>query len=299
LENFFNQTIDFDSNDLGCSPFDRTFESGIQEINDWINMNPNEVIFVLINDEGHSADWGHQDLIQKLIHNVFGPILFTPVDKNKHYPNTWPSVNQLNELGKKVIVYGSNLLINDEIFGEFTIPHWDQNTMKYFSKRPYPECDGFNPGQWTTFGGESQIVGPIYNGPGEEGLLIKENLNALLDCSITLPSFDLLNGPLLNQGVWTLSSIPNISNGCMAMIGNEDNPNFGKWITLDCSLKFHYACLVEKNNFWDISQSVGPWSQNNCVTGNFSLPRIPHLNRKLKDTLIGRKLNYVWINYKY
>ena len=44
---------------------------------------------VLVNDEGHSADWGHLDLIKKPIREIMGDILFTPADKEKYFPDTW------------------------------------------------------------------------------------------------------------------------------------------------------------------------------------------------------------------
>jgi hypothetical protein len=44
----------------GCTPFDRPYSEGVEEIAEWVRFNPNEVILLQINDEGPSADWGHQ-----------------------------------------------------------------------------------------------------------------------------------------------------------------------------------------------------------------------------------------------
>ena len=42
-----------------------------------------------INDERYSADWGHIDLIQDPIEQIFGSRLFTPLDKEILFPNRW------------------------------------------------------------------------------------------------------------------------------------------------------------------------------------------------------------------
>jgi hypothetical protein len=120
-----------------------------------------EVVLLHLNDEGESADWGHQSLIQSAVHNAFAPLLFTPTDKQAMFPARWPSLRELRALGKRIIVYGDRI-DNAEIFAGFTQPGWDADTMKYFTD--YPVCAGYGPGDWAIFGGESQLIGPIYNG---------------------------------------------------------------------------------------------------------------------------------------
>ena len=70
-----------------------------------------------------------------------------------------PTPNQIFELGKRVIITCGERCTDDYIFEDMTVPGWDKDTMKYFT--PYPECGGYNPGDWYLVGGESQIVGPI------------------------------------------------------------------------------------------------------------------------------------------
>jgi hypothetical protein len=119
------------------------------------------VILLHLNDEGPSADWGRQALIQDAVNSTFGSLLFTPRDKQTLFPSRWPSLRELRTLGRRVIVYGDRVN-NDDIFPGLTQPGWDLDTMKYFSD--YPQCAGYGPGDWAVYGGESQVVGPIYNG---------------------------------------------------------------------------------------------------------------------------------------
>ena len=64
---------------------------GLQEIYDWAVApgNQGEMVVVHINDESHSADWGHIDLIQDPVAQTFRDLLFTPEDKKSLFPNSW------------------------------------------------------------------------------------------------------------------------------------------------------------------------------------------------------------------
>ena len=65
--------------------------TGLQEIHDWLvdPANSQEVVMVHINDESHSADWGHIGLIQDPVHQIFTGLQFTPGDKESLFPGRW------------------------------------------------------------------------------------------------------------------------------------------------------------------------------------------------------------------
>ena len=92
IEYMLNMTFEFNSRDLGCTPFDRTLESGLEEIYEWI-VHPehqNEVLMILLNVQGEHADWGHEDIIQDAVEKIFGSLLFTPQMKEIQFPEQWP-----------------------------------------------------------------------------------------------------------------------------------------------------------------------------------------------------------------
>lgn len=64
---------------------------GLQEIQDWLTVQENtqEFVMVHINDESHSADWGHVQLIQDPVTEIFSDLLFTPEDKQTLFPDRW------------------------------------------------------------------------------------------------------------------------------------------------------------------------------------------------------------------
>ena len=61
------------------------------EIYSWLSQkeHKNEFILLHINDEGGKSDWNHIALIQKLIKNIFGNLMFTPLEKNTTFPKQW------------------------------------------------------------------------------------------------------------------------------------------------------------------------------------------------------------------
>jgi len=125
LEKELHKNFSFDSNDLGCTPFDRLYSDGVEEIAQWVEQNPSEVILLLINDEGPSADWGHQALIQNQTWDALGSVLFTPVSQSQHFPDDgWPTISQMVQLGQRVLAHGSRVY-NSFIFPELLIPGWD------------------------------------------------------------------------------------------------------------------------------------------------------------------------------
>jgi len=47
------------------------------------------------------VEWGKVPTILEEIVSNFGSAVFTPVEKESLYPNSWPTLRQLNQLGKK------------------------------------------------------------------------------------------------------------------------------------------------------------------------------------------------------
>lgn len=313
LEKELHKNFSFDSNDLGCTPFDRPYSEGVQEIAEWVQLHPSEIILLNINDEGPSADWDHQALIQNETEAAFGSLLFTPLSKVQHTTGEWPTATQMIGLGQRVFAHGDR--VNDSsIFPGLLIPEWDQDTMKYFARSPYPACMGYVPGEWTTFGGESQVIGPIYNGPKEEGLVTLENMGALLDCGVSEIGMDLASPLLFAAYVWTwLPGEPSSSPSCAAISSNSLNATeFGRWATFPCDGRrsFPAACASTPTtppyslltNWTITSQTFSSWSDAAAACESlglqFAAPVCPFSNRKLKDALLAFDSNadWVWIN---
>eukprot|EP00118_Oscarella_pearsei_P002498 m.10722 g.10722 ORF g.10722 m.10722 type:complete len:569 (+) comp22588_c0_seq1:3-1709(+) len=267
IEKILNMTLHFDSRDLGCLPHDRAFSSGVAEICDWLQAegNEEEIVIVNINDEGPSADWGHQDLIQAPVASLCSKLLFTPSNKSSLFPQRWPSSRELLTLGRRLIFHGPRI-DNENIFPQLTIPEWDHDTVKYFT--PFPKCGGYPADDWYLVGGESQVVGPIYNGPKEEGLVTPANLPYLLQCGVSVTQMDLISPGLVSYATWSWNeTLP--SNGTCAAVNTLDSYH---WAALDCSQILSYACRPKANSTeWTISPKKGMYEEGDAVCSQMNL----------------------------
>lgn len=299
IEKALNKTIDFNSTELGCMPYDRPFEAAIQEIHDWVTRpgNENEFVLVLVNDEGPHSDWDHIDLIQKPIVDIMGKLLFTPSNKTMYFGDSWPSTNQILQLGSRVMFTCSERCSDDvNIFADMTQPSWDLDTVKYFT--PFPTCGGYKQEEWYIVGGESQVVGPIYNGPKEEGLVVSENFPYLLQCPVTCLQMDLASPDLMASAAWSWApgySEDSLSDSLCAAI---DASSQGHWIALPCNTSLGYACVNATNAYhFAVSSSEGPWDMPVCPTGfAFGLPTNGYKNWILATEMFSRGASLSWIN---
>ncbi|CAI8033125.1 hypothetical protein GBAR_LOCUS18682 [Geodia barretti] len=177
------------------------------------------------------------------------------------------------------------------------VPDWDNDTTKYFTVAP--RCGGFAPGQFYLVGGESQVVGPIYNGPEHEGLIIPENLPYLTQCPVTVSEMDLVSPPLVAAAIWSWApgfSHSNVTTAtqCPAV----DIEREGRWVVLSCSEDLVHMCQSSAN-ISDVALSIdrGQWGTAQCPQGYaFSLPQTGYVNRKLYVAATNTNTSHVWIN---
>ena len=297
LNKVLNITIQFDSSDLGCLPHDRTFESGLAEICDWMQQSENkdEFVMVYVNDEGHAADWNHTDMIWKAVATACPEILFTPSDKERLFPDSWPTQRQLVSQGMRLMLTGTGYVKNENIFMQPTIPQWDKDTVKYFT--PFPKCGNFTANQWYLVGGESQVVGPIYNGPEEEGLLTRNNVPFILQCGVSVAQMDLVSPDLISSAMWSFN-VPPPTNSCVAI----SNSQFGQWVGLPCNSTYNYACVNQTNPIdWVVTEEKGMFKDGNKTCGAegrlFAGPVDGYENSIIYNTMLTHNMSQpVWIN---
>lgn len=263
LDKVLHITIQFDSEDLGCLPHDRTFGSGLAEICEWMQQseNKNEFVMVYINDEGHTADWNHTDLIWNASVTACPDILFTPSDKERLFPDSWPTQRQLISKGMRLMLTGTGVVQNKDIFPQPTVPQWDKDTIKYFTA--FPKCGNFTANEWYLVGGESQVVGPIYNGPEQEGLLTPNNIPFVLECDVSVTEMDLVSPDLIRSAMWSFN-VPPPSNSCVA-IGSS---HLGQWVGLPCQSTYNFACVNQTNpQDWIVTEEKGMFKDGHKTCG--------------------------------
>jgi hypothetical protein len=90
------------------------FSSALVELATWLQQHPEEVIFLKLEDHLDNAP---KDLLTKTILDTFSEKeIFTPGDLENVFSNKWPSLNQIRDLGKRVIIMPQNTEDNPLLF---------------------------------------------------------------------------------------------------------------------------------------------------------------------------------------
>eukprot|EP01137_Pigoraptor_chileana_P009353 Opistho-2@57458 len=314
VEKALNRTFNFTSKDLGCSPFDRTFDSGLAELLQFIERpdNANDVFLIRINDKGPFADWGRIAMIQDSIEKAFGDLLYRPIDRPDSA--TWHTIGELSKMGRRVIAFGDRIA-NGAIHDMSLRPHYPLNDMTYYT--PYPKCGAVKPGNFSMFGGESQVVGPVYDGPADDGLIVRENIKDMVDCGLTVPEMDLASPTLIRAGLWAwaeghptaaATSLGNEENetlcAALAIGGEQPTTISGRWYVLECTALLPHACREADTGHWTVSAVPGTHAAgvDSCASlapeATFGHPRTGFENRRLRDIAVSTGAgSFVWINF--
>ena len=282
IESALNITIYFDSEQLGCSPLDRLYYDGLLEIRQWQLNNPEEFLFIH-QDDSEGATYNNTQTTIQMIQDVFGETIFTPIDFSGMFNSTWPSIRELVS-NNKTIMWQSE---NDYGAGDGTIifkpllcPLWPNNCAKYFSASPITP--------WSTYQGESQIVGNLYDGSQACGLLIPDNIPLLLNYNISVLELDQVSPALMKSFVWTWAMYEP-TGGCPYW-----NSSDGRWYTDDYSSTYPYLCRQDTQLV--VSAPQGPWGNSSCPLGSiFSVLRSKYESNMLMSQLGNNKR--IWMNY--
>jgi hypothetical protein len=302
LASEFGIDIDWDSETIGCfSPFDRTLNDTFAEIKQFLFTpeNKNEFVIFYFDDEEDLETWRKVDLVLQGIAYHFGNSVFTPMDKQRLFPNAWPSMRQLNAAGKNLMFvsrtdYGGAM--SNVLFARANL--WSEYGP--FPFQPYPTCtlkDGspIGHGKISRVLGDSLSYGPFYAGYDGQ-MMLPEDLLQEARCNVNFACVDQAS-PILVEGFvwsWDKQQPKAIAGGCTVA-----QPN-GRWATLDCSTRLPAACLNPKNGTFAISSSPTAWASASCPTGyTFSRPSNGHENAQLHAALRSSlwASSSVWLNH--
>jgi hypothetical protein len=312
VEEVFHIHIDYDSEQLGCTPFDRLWKDGIAEIATWVKNNTDEIVIVYINDYPH-WDWGHQDELIAPIAEYMGDLVFTPKDKEFYFPDrNWPSIKQLLALKKRIILIGSNKYATVDgtwIHG----PQWTDYPAKNANNFDgWPKCTRKDDPlpynflkDWNCVSGESNVFGPFYDGPSDMGLITPSNIQQFIDCGVKIIALDQASPKLVQNMIWTWAKgEPQYYKPCVYMQVESDptDTNYkGTWYSETCDVKLPVACenKLTKGD-WKIGNvtDLGPGKHITCPDNyQFSVPSNSYYAKLLKVEMSKQKVSQIWLNY--
>ena len=122
----------------------------MQEILDWQQQGDNAEFFLMFmfDDEQDlqgfrthkkiiilSPAWNKVDLIVEGVNYYFADVIFTPNDKEKFFPASWPTVSQLFSMGKNSIFFDKKHLFRSDFCQSYRL--WSPHGTLYFCERHF------------------------------------------------------------------------------------------------------------------------------------------------------------------
>ncbi len=261
---------------VGCSLTDRKLTEGLQEVRNWLNENPAEVIILYIEDH---TDGKHQELLNALNSKLSGKIYASGGCKN--IPAALSRADVL-QAGKQVVLWkdsgcSSNTGLQNMAFtGLGAIDRiWEDRTS-------------------------IGAIGAFFTGGSVNKIEAADVTQAFKNGGNIVNLDDMThNDGRLQAAVWSWDvNEPNNHGGnqdCAVQWGN------GRWDDTDCGNSYFYACKNTADGSWNLSSYTGAWSggvQACQVLGGdyvFSVPTNSKDNEALKTAKGGN--TYVWLNY--
>lgn len=310
---------------IGCGPFDRRIEEGLQEIQKWLKANPNEVVLLYI--ERHLD--GHEPRLANYLNAYLGNFIYKPTQIDKHascttIPGTLTKYDVL-KAGKQLLIVGkgcdgdhpkyeeenkfpekwSNFVfvgIGDMPKDKYTF--LDETITSFL---PYPDCSKSNifypdpehSSMWRIFEDRTHTTNIVR----KEKKLESADMVALMRCGINWPTMDMLaiDDPRLTAAVWSWApDHPKNGNGNCAIyqsgVGIEN---------VDCNQAniSGFACFDNKSHSMHVVSGEGAWSQGEAICQmqdsrwHYTVPVNGLEMGSLKEAADQMGIESVWLNY--
>jgi len=259
---------------VGCSLTDRRVSDGVQEVANWLNDNPQEVIILYFEDH---TDGHHQELLNILNSKLNGKIYAS--NGCKSIPSNLTKA-QVRAAGKQVVLWKDGGCS-------------DNSGMKNLAFTGLGDI-GRTWEDRTAVG----AIGAFFTGGAVSRIESADVVQAFKN-GVNIVNLDKLtyNDGRMAAGVWSWDNgEPNNYNGnqdCAVQWGN------GRWDDADCNNNHHFAC-EDNNGNWAISAWAGRWTDGAQACSqlggsyHFAVPTNSKANEALKAVKGG--MSHVWLN---
>lgn len=260
---------------VGCSTMDRFVRDGLQDVRNWLDANPREVIILYVEDH---TDGRHQELLNALNNKLGGKIYASGGCQS--VPDTLTK-RQVRQAGRQVVLWkdggcsGNSGLAALAYTGLGNIGRiWEDGTAIGF-------------------------INGLFNGGVDR--ITADNVRTAFKTGGNIVNLDHMTpgDGRLAAGVWSWdTNEPNNWGGnqdCAVQWGN------GRWDDTDCAANFVYACHQPGTNNWYVTRQAGPWSGGAAAcaaVGNgyqFDVPTNSLDNEQLR--LAKGPVTNVWLNH--
>ena len=267
---------DFGEVHVGCSLTDRRLRDGLQEVRNWLDENPAEVIILYIEDH---VDGEHGKLWSDLNGKLGGKMYASGGCKS--VPNELSKADVL-EAGKQVVLWKDGNCANNSSLANTAF-----NGLGGINRIWEDRTSVGAIGAFFTGGSVNKIeVGDISQAFKHGG-----NIVNLDDMTYT-------DGRLADT-IWSWdTNEPNNHGGNQDCAVQWEN---GRWDDAGCDASYFFACEDKGNGSWSLSAYKGKWAEGSAacasLSGNyeFSVPTNSKDNQSLKSAKGGN--THVWLNF--
>ena len=259
---------------LGCSLTDRFVKDGLQEVGNWLNENPDEVIILYFEDH---TDGHHQELLNLVNDKLAGKVYAS--NGCQSVPSSL-SEAQVRAAGKQVVLWKDGGCSDNAGMKNLAFSGLG-NINRIWEDR-------------TSVG----AIGAFFTGGSVKKIEARDVTQAFKHGGNIVNLDDMThNDGRLAAAIWSWDqNEPNNWGGnqdCAVQWGN------GRWDDAGCEASHHYACQNLGDGSWNISTYQGRWSggaQACAQLGNyrFAAPTNSQANEALKQAKGG--ITHVWLN---
>ncbi|XP_072180729.1 uncharacterized protein [Diadema setosum] len=282
-----------------CEADHMLYSDVIDDIGAWLNQpeNQNEIIRIYLNEK---QDQQHDAEMNSIIQAAFGSRVLTPADLSGTYGGHWPTIKQMREDGKNVILAAGG---TDGFFthGDVYIhPLYFDADLRTNLFTSYPECSGRNNSNIVRVYSDSLQFPLVTSGyyKGEDTVGSIKNLSEYVQCRIQYPTMDMINPELLRTGVFTWAEGQpegELAYDSCVMLSGVDH----RWYAAsDCATIRRYSCQNDVDpEDWRMSDMTGPYTTTESVCPDGYTFSIPHNGYRQQKLIESSTDNDVWLNF--
>ncbi|GLR12069.1 phospholipase [Chitinimonas prasina] len=296
-------------NNVGCSPGDRPFVDGLNEIRRWLDETRNDPEVLLLYLESH-LNGGDYDDAQRHIQNILGSDVYQPPGGACQGIPASMSKQAVLNAGKRVLIITDGCKdtahFNRWVFTGATSEsgYPTDNQDKY---QRYPSCTSAQFGAadfrrlLVRFNEDRTKIADVF---APKMRIDADVTEGLMRCGANLFGFDMLTpgDGRLARLVWSWDvNEPNNWGGGEHCAENWYN---GRYNDASCGQAKPFACKQLHGDGWLISRSQGRWQDGRLTCSNetggayrFAMPATPLENEALKQAKAAAGYASVWVDY--
>jgi hypothetical protein len=303
----------------------RYFSQGIKEIRNWLSLNPDEIIFISLENWAPTMGASHTE-IRNVFRAFFGNrTLKSPLVAPAGFTDTrWPTAREMGAARQQVIIMDDDAVAaNEFVFKQQDIVGSFGDEWAAKNVRRYPNCVTDHvleqaPVRATITVEEREFGIAMF------GLLDAGDVADAAECNYSFivldkfssflphpPGADLFDYSRQMAAIWSWNVGDVGQHGACAAVESTS----GRWRSANCGVQRQFACARPRSEAgldplawedrlgedWKITAASGPWTagQSTCAAEfpgyNFSVPVNGYQNRKLKD--LNAAASDLWVNY--